>query len=146
MIRKMSRGVTLLAALALAAPASAATINLSVSSGGIDSQNTRTCTSSTCGTAIWTLGSGELYAATGTITLDQRAALRLATTHAIRLAVNVVDAAYNAAGVTAIYDGHVLQRSFQDVHVISQHLQARLAHYELVGQHWLGLKIDESRL
>lgn len=88
----------------------------------------------------------DAVAATGTITLDQRAALRLATTHAIRLAVNVVDAAYNAAGVTAIYDGHVLQRSFQDVHVISQHLQARLAHYELVGQHWLGLKIDESRL
>jgi hypothetical protein len=29
---------------------------------------------------------------------------------------------------------------------MSQHLQARLAHYELVGRHWLGLKIDESRL
>ena len=88
----------------------------------------------------------EAVTAAGAITLDQRAALRLATTHAIRLAVDVVDAAYNAAGVSAIYEGHVLQRHFQDVHVISQHLQARLAHYELVGQHWLGLKIDESRL
>jgi alkylation response protein AidB-like acyl-CoA dehydrogenase len=88
----------------------------------------------------------DVVSATGTITLDQRAALRLATTHAIRLAIAVVDAAYNAAGVTAIYEDHVLQRHFQDVHVISQHLQARLAHYELVGQHWLGLKIDESRL
>ena len=88
----------------------------------------------------------EAVTAAGAITLDQRAALRLATTHAIRLAVDVVDAAYDAAGVTAIYEGHVLQRHFQDVHVISQHLQARLAHYELIGQHWLGLKIDESRL
>ncbi|MGH7323932.1 MAG: acyl-CoA dehydrogenase family protein [Candidatus Rokuibacteriota bacterium] len=80
------------------------------------------------------------------LTLDQRAALRLATTHGIRLAVQVVDTVYNAAGVTAIYDGHLLQRHFQDVHVISQHLQGRLSHYELVGRHWLGLKVDEARL
>ncbi|HYB43499.1 MAG TPA: acyl-CoA dehydrogenase family protein [Candidatus Methylomirabilis sp.] len=84
--------------------------------------------------------------ATGAITLDQRAALRLATTHAIRLAVQVVDAVYNAAGVTAVYEGHLLQRHFQDIHVISQHLQSRLAHYELVGRHSLGLPVDETRL
>jgi alkylation response protein AidB-like acyl-CoA dehydrogenase len=80
------------------------------------------------------------------ITLEQRANLRLATTHGIRLAVRVVDAVYNMAGATAVYDGNPIQRSFQDVHVISQHLQARLSHYELVGRHWLGLKIDEGRL
>ena len=84
--------------------------------------------------------------ANGEITLDERAALRLATTHGIRLAVQVVDAVYNAAGATAIYESHILQRHFQDIHVISQHLQGRLAHYELVGQHWLGLKVDDSRL
>lgn len=83
---------------------------------------------------------------TGAITLDQRATLRLATTHAIRLAVQVIDTVYNAAGVTAAYEGHLIQRHFQDIHVISQHLQARLSHYELVGRHWLGLKIDETRL
>ena len=84
--------------------------------------------------------------ANGEITLDERATLRVATTHAIRLAVQVVDAVYNAAGATAIYESHLLQRHFQDVHVISQHLQGRLAHYELVGQHWLGLKVDDSRM
>jgi alkylation response protein AidB-like acyl-CoA dehydrogenase len=84
--------------------------------------------------------------ANGEITLDERAALRLATTHGIRLAVQVVDAVYNAAGATAIYESHILQRHFQDIHVISQHLQGRLAHYELVGQHWLGLKVDDSRM
>ena len=83
---------------------------------------------------------------TGTITLDQRAALRLATTHAIHLAVRVVDTVYQAAGVTAIYEGNPMQRHFQDIHVISQHLQGRLSHYELVGKHSLGLKIDQSRL
>ena len=80
------------------------------------------------------------------ITLEQRANLRLATTHGIRLAVRVVDAVYNMAGATAVYDGNPIQRYFQDVHVISQHLQARLSHYELVGRYWLGLKIDEGRL
>ena len=91
--------------------------------------------------AIWTsLTRGE------GITLEQRANLRLATTHGIRLAVRVVDMIYNLAGATAVYDGNPIQRHFQDVHVISQHLQARLSHYELVGRHWLGLKIDEGRL
>ncbi len=84
--------------------------------------------------------------AIGTITLDQRAALRLATTHAIRLAAQVVDTVYNVAGATAIYEDNPIQRHFQDIHVISQHLQSRLSHYQLVGRHWLGLKVDETRL
>jgi hypothetical protein len=83
---------------------------------------------------------------TGTLTLDQRATLRLATAHGIRLAVQVVDIVYNAAGATAIYEDHLLQRLFQDIHVISQHLQGRLSHYELVGRQRLGLKVDEARL
>ena len=85
-------------------------------------------------------------AATGAITLDQRAALRLAATHGIRLAVQVVDICYNAGGATSIYDGHPIQRYFQDVHVISQHMQGRMTLYELVGRHALGLKVDEARL
>ncbi|MEX2221344.1 MAG: acyl-CoA dehydrogenase family protein [Candidatus Rokuibacteriota bacterium] len=84
--------------------------------------------------------------ATGGVTLDQRAVLRLATTDGIRAAVAVVDKIYNMAGATAAYESSPIQRHFQDVHVMSQHLQARLAHYELVGRHWLGLKVDESRL
>jgi len=84
--------------------------------------------------------------ATGAVTLEQRAVLRLATTDGIRAAVSVVDMVYNMAGATAAYESSPIQRHFQDVHVMSQHLQARLAHYELVGRHWLGLKIDESRL
>jgi alkylation response protein AidB-like acyl-CoA dehydrogenase len=100
------------------------------------------------GRAFLTETVGQVWAAAvaGTLTLDQRAALRLATTHTIRLAVQVVDTVYNAAGATAIYEDHPLQRHFQDIHVISQHLQGRLAHYELVGRHWLGLPIDQSRL
>jgi alkylation response protein AidB-like acyl-CoA dehydrogenase len=83
---------------------------------------------------------------TGTITLEQRATLRLATTHGIRLAAQAIDTVYNAAGATAAYEGHLLQRHFQDIHVITQHLPGRLANYELVGRHWLGLPVDETGL
>jgi alkylation response protein AidB-like acyl-CoA dehydrogenase len=89
---------------------------------------------------IWTA------ACANTITLDHRANLRLATTHGIRLAAQIVDAVYSAAGATAVYEDNVLQRYFQDIHVITQHMQSRLSHYELVGQYWLGLPIDENRL
>ena len=85
-------------------------------------------------------------AVAGAVTLEQRAVLRLATTHGIRLAAQVIDTVYNAAGATAAYEGNLIQRHFQDIHVITQHLQARPAHYELVGRHWLGLPIDDARL
>jgi indole-3-acetate monooxygenase len=100
------------------------------------------------GHAFLTEAIRELWAAAeaGAITLDHRAALRLAATHSIRLAVGIVDTAYNFAGATAIYENHLLHRHFQDVHVLSQHLQGRLTHYELVGRHVMGLPIDTARL
>jgi alkylation response protein AidB-like acyl-CoA dehydrogenase len=79
------------------------------------------------------------------VTLDQRANLRLATTHGIRVAAQIIDAVYNASGATAVYEDNPLQRYFQDIHVITQHMQGRLAHYELIGRYWLGLKVDEAR-
>ena len=79
------------------------------------------------------------------VTLDQRANLRLATTHGIRVAAQIIDAVYNVAGATAIYEDNPLQRYFQDIHVITQHMQGRPAHYELIGRYWLGLKVDEAR-
>jgi alkylation response protein AidB-like acyl-CoA dehydrogenase len=100
------------------------------------------------GRAFLTEAVHDLWAAvstTGTMSLDQRAALRIAATHAIWLAVQVVDTLYNAAGATSIYEDHPLQRAFQDIHVISQHLQARRAHYEMVGRYWLGLGNEEAR-
>lgn len=80
------------------------------------------------------------------ISLERRATLRVATTHAIRLATQAIDSLYNAAGATAVFEGNLMQRHFQDIHVITQHLHGRLAHYELSGQHWLGLPVDETRL
>jgi alkylation response protein AidB-like acyl-CoA dehydrogenase len=80
------------------------------------------------------------------VTVDRRVALRLAATHAIRLGAEIVDSVYNMAGATAAFEGNLLQRHFQDIHVITQHVQGRLAHYQTAGQYWLGLPLDESHL
>jgi len=99
------------------------------------------------GRAFLTEAVRDLWAAvsTGTMSMDERAALRIAATHTIRLAMQVVDTVYNAAGATSIYEGHLLQRAFQDMHVISQHTQSRRTHYEVVGRYWLGLEIGDAR-
>jgi indole-3-acetate monooxygenase len=100
------------------------------------------------GRAFLTEAVAEIWqsALAGPVSLEERATLRIATTHGIRLAAQVIETIYSAAGATAAYDGHPIQRHFQDIHVITQHLQSRLSHYELVGRHWLGLKVDEGRL
>ena len=72
------------------------------------------------------------------LTTEQRIGLRLASTHAIRMAAQVVDIAYNLCGSDAIFATNPIQRQFQDMHVITQHAQGRLAHYETAGQYLLG--------
>ena len=71
---------------------------------------------------------------------EERIILRLAATHAIRMAAQVVDLAYNLCGSDAIFETNPIQRQFQDIHVITQHGQGRLAHYETAGQYFLGLE------
>ncbi|HJQ55790.1 MAG TPA: acyl-CoA dehydrogenase family protein [Vineibacter sp.] len=66
-------------------------------------------------------------------TLEHRMAMRLASTHAIHQARDAVDFAYNAAGASAIFDGHPLERRFRDIHTVTQQLQGRAAHFETVG-------------
>ncbi len=85
-------------------------------------------------------------AMSGDLSVERRAILRLASTHAIRLSAQLVESIYSLCGATAAFDGNLIQRHFQDIHVITQHLQGRLAHYELVGQYWLGLPIDDARM
>ncbi len=74
----------------------------------------------------------------GSFTLERRMAIRLASTHAIHQARDAVDFAYHAAGASAIFDSHPLERRFRDIHTVSQQLQGRMAHYETVGAWLLG--------
>ena len=76
----------------------------------------------------------------GFITMEERANLRLASTHAIRQAVEVVDIAYGVFGATAIFETSPIQRKFQDAHAITQQIQGRMEHYQTVGQYFLGME------
>ena len=72
------------------------------------------------------------------ISKAQRIAFRMAGTHVIREAAAVLDLGYTVVGSSSIYQDNPLQRRFQDMHVITQHVQARLSHYGYVGRHFLG--------
>lgn len=84
--------------------------------------------------AVWTSANEDLVPA-----LNARVGLRLAATHAIHSAADAVQSAYRLSGSTAVFQKQQIQRRFQDAHVITQQVQGRLAHYETVGQHLLGM-------
>ncbi|MGZ3324611.1 MAG: acyl-CoA dehydrogenase family protein, partial [Xanthobacteraceae bacterium] len=77
-----------------------------------------------------------------TITVEQRITVRMAATHAIHKAREAVDFAYNAAGATAIFENHPLERRFRDIHTVTQQLQGRLSHFETVGAWMMGADAD----
>jgi alkylation response protein AidB-like acyl-CoA dehydrogenase len=56
------------------------------------------------------------------ITLEQRADIRMATTHATESAAAIVAFAYHAAGSDGLRNGNVIQRCFRDVNAGTQHL------------------------
>jgi indole-3-acetate monooxygenase len=76
------------------------------------------------------------------ITVEQRITVRMAATHAIHKAREAVDFAYQAAGATAIFETHPLERRFRDIHTVTQQLQGRLSHFETVGAWMLGVDTD----
>ena len=77
-----------------------------------------------------------------TITVAQRINIRMAATHAIHKAREAVDFAYNAAGATAIFENHPLERRFRDIHTVTQQLQGRFSHFETVGAWMMGVEAD----
>jgi len=82
----------------------------------------------------------------GEPSVEQRVAVRLASTHATHEAAAVVDTAYLLAGSNAIFENRPFERRFRDVHAVTQQLQARRAHYEHVGAYLLGLEPAHSFL
>jgi alkylation response protein AidB-like acyl-CoA dehydrogenase len=76
------------------------------------------------------------------ITVEQRITVRMAATHAIHKAREAVDFAYNAAGATAIFENHPLERRFRDIHTVTQQLQGQARHFETVGAWMLGADAD----
>ena len=73
------------------------------------------------------------------LTTEKRVMLRLAATFGIQKAKEVVDTAYDLCGSNAILDTNPILRRFQDIHVVSQHIQGRSTHFETAGQFFMGM-------
>jgi indole-3-acetate monooxygenase len=82
----------------------------------------------------------QAMVANGSLSLQQRLSMRLASTWASLQAREVVDAAYHAAGATAIFASNPFERRFRDIHTVSQQVQANVSNFEVVGQWLLGLE------
>ena len=83
---------------------------------------------------------GEAYAASerGTLDLDRRMRLRLATTLAMKEATDVSVTCYRAAGTIAIRVNAPFERRLRDALTASQHVQGALPLVEMVGRHIIG--------
>ncbi len=90
---------------------------------------------------------GEAWAsvgAAGETSAEQKVRMRMAGTHTIREADAVMDLAYKIVGTDGIYRDRDFQRRYQDMKVITQHMQGRLTHYPRLGQYVLGLLDGDS--
>ncbi|MEH6556629.1 MAG: acyl-CoA dehydrogenase family protein [Oceanicoccus sp.] len=79
-------------------------------------------------------------------TVDARRDIRLATTHAVQSAADVVDNIYTLAGGTSVYLRSPIQRHFRDVHVATQHMMVSESTLELVGRLLVGLETNVDQL
>jgi alkylation response protein AidB-like acyl-CoA dehydrogenase len=86
--------------------------------------------------AMWdTAVRGEAFS------LQQRAILRLAATHAVHQAKEVVETAYHLAGGTAIFENQAFERRMRDIHAVTQQVQSQTVNFEVAGQVLLGLPV-----
>jgi len=80
------------------------------------------------------------------ISLDKRAKLRLAATHATRTCAKICSDLHDLAGGSAVYLNNPLQRRFRDSHVMTQHMMVAPPTLEVAGRALLGLPTEDSML
>jgi alkylation response protein AidB-like acyl-CoA dehydrogenase len=80
------------------------------------------------------------------VPVEARTQLRLAATHGVRIAADVVRTMYDLAGGSAIYDGAPLQRRFRDAFTATAHFQVNEASRELPGRILLGQPAEVAML
>jgi indole-3-acetate monooxygenase len=78
-------------------------------------------------------------AQSGSITIDQRVRLRMASSHLSHTARQVCETVYLAAGATAIFESNSFERRFRDMHAVSQQSQSQFSIFEAIGRYFLGL-------
>jgi len=80
------------------------------------------------------------------IAVSTRRDIRLATTHAVHSAQEIVSSMYQLGGGNAIFTQSPLQRCLRDIHVITQHFMVSDSTYELTGRLLLELDTDITML
>jgi alkylation response protein AidB-like acyl-CoA dehydrogenase len=88
----------------------------------------------------------ECAQAGGRFSLEERAAVRLASSHATECAIEAVTLARGLVGGAALFEGSRLERCFRDINAAGQHLAiAATTNFELVGRALFGFEPGTSR-
>lgn len=78
--------------------------------------------------------------------IADRAMIRLAATHAVRVSADVAGTAYELGGGSSVYRDSELQRRFRDAHVITQHRGVSQSSLEMIGSVLLDQPTDTMLL
>jgi alkylation response protein AidB-like acyl-CoA dehydrogenase len=71
--------------------------------------------------------------------------VRLACAHTAQTATEAVDLMFAGGGISATYSSNRLDRSFRDVHMVTQHVTIAASNIEMVGQYLLGQGLQIRR-
>lgn len=88
----------------------------------------------------------DIACATGAVDMPQRAALRLAATHAARTATAVTREMADLGGGSSVFLSSSLQRRMRDAFVGAQHMMVAPQTNEVTGRYLMGLPTDASFL
>jgi alkylation response protein AidB-like acyl-CoA dehydrogenase len=83
----------------------------------------------------------ESVRAHGAAPLPVRARLAAAVVHAMTVACEVVDTAFQHGGASVLYESHPLQRCFRDIHAAAQHVAFGQETRKRLGRAELGLPV-----
>jgi alkylation response protein AidB-like acyl-CoA dehydrogenase len=88
----------------------------------------------------------EVANAGRTVTLAQRGALWLASTHAANTAKEATELVFSAGGSASPYTSSGLERCVRDIHAVGQYLLVAAPNYQMVGQALLGVDVRATPL
>ena len=80
------------------------------------------------------------------ISLEERAAVRLACLTAAENSVAAVDILYRLGGSSTIFQTSPIERCWRDVHTAAQHMQVQATCWQSAGRVLLGLEPDSPVL
>jgi len=73
---------------------------------------------------------------------NQKIAMQLVTSHAIKSAVEIVTLVHQAAGTTGIREENRFERYFRDMHTLSQHAFGSALRFQSAGKMLLAQESD----